>query len=145
MAIKVEHHTDCLVKVFQALYQLPDVISFPWTLSSRDQVSYFECWKFVADLITTPCQRDTLKCALLYFLSRMVFVMHGMTSNKDSRVALEASEALQEFSNITLETSSPTESVELRLCTAQVLGHTSVAAVMVDLQGTLSFGLCLCL
>ncbi|XP_078352505.1 tRNA (32-2'-O)-methyltransferase regulator THADA-like [Oculina patagonica] len=81
---------------------------------------------------------DTLKCALLYFLSRMVSVVHGMTSNKDSTIASESLQALKDFSNITLETSSPTESVELRLCTAQILGHSSLTDLMVDLQETLN-------
>jgi len=49
-------------------------------------------------------------------------------------IALESVQALVEFSNITLQTSSPVESVEVRLCTAQVLGHTSVTDMMVDFQ-----------
>jgi len=44
--VKVEHHTECLVKVFQVLYRLTDVISFPWMLSSGDQVSYSEVGKY---------------------------------------------------------------------------------------------------
>ncbi|XP_020624105.1 uncharacterized protein LOC110061611 [Orbicella faveolata] len=64
----------------------------------------------------------------------MVSLMHGMISNKDTNIALESLQAVIEFANITLQTSSPTESVEVRLCTAQVLGHTSVTDVMIDLQ-----------
>ena len=51
---------------------------------------------------------------------------------------MEASGALSQFSNITLHTSSPSERMELRLYTAQVLGDTTVIGVMVDLGTTLS-------
>ena len=53
---------------------------------------------------------------------------------QDTNIASESLQAVMEFANITLQTSSPTESVEVRLCTAQVLGHKSVTDVMVDLQ-----------
>jgi len=56
------------------------------------------------------------------------------SSLQDTNIASESLQAVMEFANITLQTSSPTESVEVRLCTAQVLGHKSVTDVMVDLQ-----------
>lgn len=45
--------------------------------------------------------------------------------------------ALTDFSRLLLETSSPSESVEMRLCTAQVLGHANVTEAMFDAHGTL--------
>ena len=46
-------------------------------------------------------------------------------------------EALSDFSRKTLETSSASESEELRLCTAQILGSTHVTDLMVGRQGIL--------
>jgi len=138
MAMNVEHHADCLVKVFQVLSQLPDALSFPWKLSSGDEVTANECWAFVAEHINTQGQRNTLKCASLEFLSRMVIVMHDLISSQDPTVASQASKALTDFSRLTLESSSPSESVELRLCTAQVLAHTNVTGVMLETEGSLA-------
>ena len=45
--------------------------------------------------------------------------------------------ALTDFSRLLLETSSPSESVEMRLCTAQVLSHANVTEAMFDANGTL--------
>ena len=45
--------------------------------------------------------------------------------------------SLEEFSGTLLETSSPSQSVELRICTAQVLGHRHVTDVMFDSQEVL--------
>lgn len=45
--------------------------------------------------------------------------------------------ALTDFSRLLLETSSPSESVEMRLCSAQVLGHANVTEAMFDAHGTL--------
>ena len=56
---------------------------------------------------------------------------------QDTATATQAMKALSDFSRITLETSLPSESEELRLCTAQVLGSTHVTDLMVDRQGTL--------
>ena len=56
---------------------------------------------------------------------------------QDTAITTQAMKALSDFSRITLETSLPSESEELRLCTAQVLGSTHVTDLMVDRQGTL--------
>ena len=56
---------------------------------------------------------------------------------QDSATATQGMDALSDFSRITLETSLPSESEELRLCTAEVLGSTHVTDLMVDRQGTL--------
>ena len=56
---------------------------------------------------------------------------------QDTATATQAMKALSDFSRITLETSLPSESEKLRLCTAQVLGSTHVTDLMVDRQGTL--------
>ncbi|XP_068682323.1 tRNA (32-2'-O)-methyltransferase regulator THADA-like isoform X3 [Montipora foliosa] len=137
MAIKAEQHVDCLVKVLQLLSHLPGVLSFPWTLSSGEQISAFECWNSVAGRIKAPSQRATLKCALLQFLSRVVSVIHERASIEDAVISSQALKSLAEFSAILQETSSPSESVELRLCTAQVLGHINVTDTVCDYHGKL--------
>ena len=56
---------------------------------------------------------------------------------KDAVISSQALKSLAEFSAILQETSSPSESVELRLCTAQVLGHINVTDTVCDYHGKL--------
>lgn len=144
MAIKEEQHVDCLVKVLHLLLKLPGAFSFPWILSSGEQISALQCWGSVSGLLQSRLQRAPLKCASVQFLSRMVSAIHKLLCVKDPVVSSQALKCLVDFSVIVQEASSPSESVELRLCIAKVLGQVSVTNVIIDDQGDLDdvpFGL----
>ncbi|XP_048585812.1 thyroid adenoma-associated protein homolog isoform X2 [Nematostella vectensis] len=131
MAMGREQHVDCLSKVYEVLALVGDSSRFPETIESTCCITFNECWQYSIQLALKPGQRDSVRCAILAFLSSLVPQMY------ESLAMGNSSEEVTSYLDLVKTMSAVGESLDVRLQTAEVFSRGASRLLLLDPQNKL--------
>ncbi|XP_031550253.1 thyroid adenoma-associated protein homolog [Actinia tenebrosa] len=133
MAMEREQHLDCLGQVYEVLSFVVGYLCFPITFSTSRTVSLVECWQHVLQQAQRSGQRDSVRCALLHFLSSMAGKVYQKLINaNDDDIKTKTLDAVLSLNELFKSTSEEHQSIDVRYKTADILSNGSLSSLMWD-------------